>query len=57
MTRDELAHELRSAADSLDRATVEAELRPLLPEPELAGLVPRLRAAMIGVAEQLQMAP
>lgn len=57
MTRDELAHELRSAADSLDRATVEAELRPLLPEPELAGLVPRLRAAMIGVAEQLQVAP
>lgn len=57
MTVDEFAKGLRTAAQSLDRASVEAELRPLLPAAELAGLVPRLRAAILGVAEQLHAAP
>lgn len=54
MTLDEFARVLHSAAESLERASVEAELGPLLPEVELAGLVPRLRAALIHVVETLQ---
>jgi hypothetical protein len=53
MTLPEFAWELRTAAESLDRAEIEAELAPLLPRAELAGLTPRLRAAMTGIAEQL----
>jgi predicted nucleotidyltransferase component of viral defense system len=54
MTIAELASQLIAAAEALDRSSIEAELKPLLPSAELAGLLPRLRVAMVGAAEQLR---
>lgn len=53
MTRGELARELRAAAEALKERDVEAELAPLLPPGETAGLVPRIRAAVSRLADGL----
>jgi hypothetical protein len=54
MTVGQFAGELRTAAERLDATALHAELQPLLPERELAGLAPRLRSALIGVFEELE---
>ncbi|MCL4818237.1 MAG: nucleotidyl transferase AbiEii/AbiGii toxin family protein [Vicinamibacteria bacterium] len=54
MTRGELARELRAAAEALKERDVEAELAPLLPPGETAGLVPRIRAAVSRLADGLE---
>ncbi|RKY20934.1 MAG: hypothetical protein DRQ55_05980 [Planctomycetota bacterium] len=54
MTRDELAATLRAAAARIDAGAIAAELAPLLPETELAGLETRLRAAVVRLAERLE---
>jgi hypothetical protein len=53
MTRAELAAELRDAAERLTQRVVQQELGPILPQEELAGLLPRLRAALVRLAELL----
>jgi hypothetical protein len=53
MTRSEFAQELRVAAGALDERDVRDALAPLLPPDDLVGLLPRLRNAMLGVADAL----
>lgn len=53
MTRGELAAELRLALDDLDEVALQNELAPILPASELAGLGPRIRSAVVRLAEQL----
>ena len=53
MGRAELADELRTAAEAVDEDGLRPELGPLLPPEELAGLAPRIRSAVIRVAERL----
>ena len=53
MTLEQFAAALTQAVEQLERASMEAELRPLLPASELVGLLPRLRSALIGLAQQL----
>lgn len=53
MTRAELAHDLRSAVGALTAEDVDVQLAPLLPPGETAGLVPRLRAAISRLADEL----
>lgn len=55
MTRAELASELRRELSDLSQEGVNAALAGLLPGEELAGLVPRMRAACIRVAEWLEL--
>ena len=43
----------RAAAEALKERDVEAELAPLLPPGETAGLVPRIRAAVSRLADGL----
>jgi predicted nucleotidyltransferase component of viral defense system len=57
MTRSELAAELRAAVDALDDRALRGELGPVLPAEELAGLLPRIRGAVVRVAEQLEASP
>ncbi|MBI5364112.1 MAG: nucleotidyl transferase AbiEii/AbiGii toxin family protein [Planctomycetes bacterium] len=57
MSTQEFAGELRASAAALDPKEVASELRPLLPESELAGLLPRLKSAMVHVAEVLESPP
>lgn len=54
MTRAEFATQLRTAADALSDDALRAELGPVLPADELAGLAPRVRAAVVRIAEQLE---
>jgi hypothetical protein len=54
MTRAELAADLREAAGGIDEDAVHAGLAALLPESELAGLAPRLRAATVRLAEWIE---
>ena len=53
MSREELAMELRDAAGALTQERLDDELAGILPAEELAGLVPRLTAAIMKIAEQL----
>jgi hypothetical protein len=53
MTFVEFAAELRSAAANLQDEDLQAELGTFLPENESAGLLPRIRSAMVGLAEFL----
>lgn len=55
MTRAELAAELRQAAAALTDAALNAELLPILPAEELVGLVPRIRSAVVRLAELLEV--
>jgi predicted nucleotidyltransferase component of viral defense system len=55
MTIGEFAAELRRSAAALDEAGLQSELGALLPENERAGLLPRIRSAMVGVAERFDM--
>ena len=50
----EVFEELRAAAESLDERAVGNELAPVLPADELVGLLPRLRAAIVGLAKRLE---
>lgn len=54
MTLTELIAALRSEIVRLDDDAVRNELAPVLPESELAGLVPRLRGAVTKVADGLE---
>lgn len=54
MTRVELASELRAAADSLTENALRDELAPILPPEELVALVPRIRPAIVRIAELLE---
>jgi hypothetical protein len=54
MTRTELASELRTAADALTERAVGEELTPVLPAEELVSLVPRMRSAIVRIAELLE---
>jgi predicted nucleotidyltransferase component of viral defense system len=53
MTMPEFGEVLRRAAEELDTSALEAELAPLLPPTELAGLLLRIRPALIDLAESL----
>lgn len=53
MSREELASALRDAAAAIDEPAIAAELGPLLPETEMAGLKVRLRAAILRLADGL----
>ena len=53
MTRAQFAVELRAAAEAIDERAMRQELAPLLPPDELTGLLPRLRGAVVRLAEQL----
>ena len=53
MELEHFARDLRTAAQELDQEALLAELQPILPGSELAGLAPRIRAALIGLAETL----
>lgn len=55
MTKADLARALREAAQGVTEASIAEELAPLLPESELAGLDVRLRAAVVGLAEWLEL--
>jgi hypothetical protein len=39
---------------TIDEASIQEELAPVLPEEELAGLIPRLRAGVLRVTESLE---
>lgn len=54
MTRVELAAELRAEAAALSQERLGAELGGLLPSEELAGLAPRIKAAVAKIAEWLE---
>jgi predicted nucleotidyltransferase component of viral defense system len=54
MSRSELALELREAAGALSQESLYEELAGILPPEELAGLAPRIRAAITKIAEQLE---
>ncbi len=54
MTRHEFATELREAVANLDERALRDELAPVLPPDELVGLVPRIRSAVIRLAERLE---
>jgi predicted nucleotidyltransferase component of viral defense system len=54
MSRHDLAAELSTAAHSLTDEALHAELGGILPVTELAGLVPRIHAALVGLAERLR---
>ncbi len=45
---------LRDATGALEAVSVRDELAPILPHDELVGLVPRIRAAVIKVLEELE---
>lgn len=53
MSRREFAGELAAAVAAIDERAVRNGLAPVLPATELAGLLPRLRAAIVGLAERL----
>lgn len=53
MSRQELGQELSAAASALSAEAIGEELGPLLAPEELAGLAPRIRAAVTGLAEAL----
>jgi len=54
MSMAELCDELRTALGTIDDTSIQEELAPILPEDELAGLVPRLRAGALKVIEALE---
>lgn len=54
MTRREFAAELRAAATDLTEDDLRDELAPILPDDELQGLVPRIRSAVVKLAELLE---
>lgn len=54
MSRVELATELRTALDALDQSALRNELAPILPPDELAGLLPRIRSAVVRLLEGLE---
>jgi hypothetical protein len=54
MTRARFAAELRAALDGLGEQAVRDELAPVLPPDELAGILPRIRNAIIRLAEGLE---
>lgn len=56
MSLAEFTAELRRAVGVVDEADVRDELAPLLPQDELEGLVPRLRAGVTKVLERLEQA-
>jgi predicted nucleotidyltransferase component of viral defense system len=56
MSREALAAELLDAVTTLEEASVNQQLRGLIPADELAGLVPRLAAAISRLARQLTTA-
>lgn len=56
MTRAEFAAELRAALDGLTERAVRDELAPVLPPDELAALPPRIRNAVVRLAEGLEQA-
>ena len=53
MSREELASALRDAAAAIDDRAIAAEMGPLLPETEMAGLEVRLRVAILRLADAL----
>lgn len=57
MTRAQLAAELRAEAADLSKERLAAELGGVLPDEELAGLAPRMKAAAIKLAEWLEEHP
>lgn len=54
MTLVELASELRTAVDSLTESALGDELAPILPVDELVSLAPRMRPAIVRIAELLE---
>lgn len=54
MTRVELAAELRAVAVALTQQGLASELGGVLPSEEIAGLAPRMKAAMAKIAEWLE---
>lgn len=54
MSHAEFAIEPRDAVTASDPAKVMDELSPVFPETELAGLVPRIRAASVRIAGRLE---
>ncbi len=56
MTIVQFAAALRTAAETVDERTVNEQLAPLLPPEDIAGLVPRLRSALLGLVDRLATA-
>lgn len=54
MRASELAAELRAEVEAIPDKRVREELAPLLPPDELAGLIPRIRSAIVRIAERLE---
>ena len=54
MTLPQFAADLRRAAEDLREEDVQAELGALLPEVELAGVLPRMRSGLISLTEHLE---
>ena len=57
MTRDEFAAELQAAAGALSESALQQELAPLLPAGATVGMLPRLRGALVELAEILAPLP
>lgn len=57
MTRAELATELRTETADLSQERLAAELGGILPSEEVAGLAPRIKAAIAKIAEWLEERP
>lgn len=55
MSRDELASELRAAADGISQEGLSKELTGILPHEELTGLAPRVSAALRKIVEWLDL--
>ncbi|MEO6594486.1 MAG: nucleotidyl transferase AbiEii/AbiGii toxin family protein [Planctomycetota bacterium] len=53
MTRTEFARELHTAAHAIDEVALRNELAPILPPDEMAGILPRIRSAVVRLAERL----
>jgi len=53
MTMPELASELREDVDAITDKRVRDELAPLLPRDEVVGVIPRIRSAVVRIAEAL----
>jgi hypothetical protein len=54
MTLPQFVAELRRAAEDLREEDVQAELGALLPEVELAGVLPRMRSGLVSLIENLE---
>lgn len=54
MTTADFAAELRRAVADLSEADMQGELGAILPGTELAGLLPRIRSALVSIAELLE---